>query len=410
MRGRNRLLCRPVAKEESPVEFELEGSPDLVASEVAALLDAARDLASTLELRPLLELLLDHLRDLVGYVGTAILILEHDELVFAGIRNPDSFTWDEARKIRYSVAALREVWPRLCAGEAVIIPDVRGDSPEAQVFRAAVGEESLRTSLAFIRAAIWVPMVVRVDLIGILTITTSEPDAYTPRDAELALAIARQAAVGIANSRLHERARRASALEERQRLARELHNSITQSLYSIGLYAEAANRAISGGEAEPGLSNLHEIGETAQEALGEMRLLLFQLRPQHLEEQGLAQALQSRLRAVEARAGLIVDFDCSAYERLPAETEHELYRLAQEALNNVVKHARARKIGVRLEIAAQTAKLEIVDDGIGFDASHSGPGGFGLSSMRERAAHLAGVLDVESAPGSGTLVRVEVPR
>ena len=156
---------------------------------------------------------------------------------------------------------------------------------------------------------------------------------------------------------------------------------------------------------------MREIGETAQEALVEVRLLLFQLRPQHLEEQGLARALQSRLRAVEARAGLMVEFDCAAYERLPAETEHELYRLAQEALNNVVKHAHARTIAVRLGTAAQTAKLEIVEDGIGFDASRRArPGGFGLSSMRERAAHVAGVLHLESAPGSGTRVHVEVPR
>jgi GAF domain-containing protein len=188
-----------VAKEASLLTADSGQSPDLDTSETATLLDAARDLASTLELRPLLELLLDHLRALVGYVGTAILILQDEELVFAGIRNPDSFTWDEARNIRYPVAALRDVWPRLCAGEAVIIPDVRGDSAEAQVFRGAVGDESLRTSLAFIRAAIWVPLVVRDHLIGLLTVTTSEPDAYTPRDAELALAIARQAAVGIRN-------------------------------------------------------------------------------------------------------------------------------------------------------------------------------------------------------------------
>jgi signal transduction histidine kinase len=154
---------------------------------------------------------------------------------------------------------------------------------------------------------------------------------------------------------------------------------------------------------------VREIAETAHEALGEMRLLLFQLRPQHLEEHGLAQALQSRLRAVEARAGLNVEFDCASNERLPAETEHELYRLAQEALNNVLKHAHAHTIGVRLHVAPHTAKLEITDDGIGFDASCAG-GGFGLSSMRERAAHLGGVLCVESARGSGTVVRVEVPR
>jgi signal transduction histidine kinase len=406
----NWLLCPPVSRDASRVEVALARSPDSPASEITSLLDAARDLASTLELRPLLEVLLDHLRVLVGYVGTAILILDGDELVFAGIRNPDSFTWDEARKIRYPVAVLREVWPRLCAGEAVIIPDVRGDTAEARAFRAAVGDESLRTSLAFIRAAIWVPLIVRDGLIGLLTVTASEPDVYTPRDAALALAIARQAAVGIENARLHERARRAAMLDERQRLARELHDSVTQSLYSIALYAEAGGRGVSQGELEASLTNVQEIADTTQEALGEMRLLLFQLRPQHLEEHGLTQALQSRLRAVEARAGLKVDFDCNANQRLPVEMEHELYRLAQEALNNVVKHARAHTVGVRLQVGTQTASLEVRDDGIGFDPSSRGVGGSGLCSMRQRAEQLGGVLHVVSAPDSGTLIRVQVPR
>jgi nitrate/nitrite-specific signal transduction histidine kinase len=284
---------------EAPVDGVLAPLP----SEVVTLLDAARDLASTLELRPLLELLLDHLKALVGYVGTAILVLEDQELVFAGIRNPDSFTWDDARRIRYPVTGLRDVWPRLCAGEPIIIPDVRGGGTEARIFRSLVGEETLATSLAFIRACMWVPLVVRDRLIGLLSITSSEPDAYACRDAELARAIARQAAVAIENARLHERARHAAVLEERQRLARELHDSVTQSLYSIALYAEAAERALADGEIEPAAANVGGLGETTQEALGEMRLLLFELRPPHLDEGGLAAALRSQLQAVEARAG-----------------------------------------------------------------------------------------------------------
>jgi transcriptional regulator with GAF, ATPase, and Fis domain len=202
--ARNGLLCPPVSQHATLLAADSEQSPDQQPSEIASLLNAARDLAPTLELRPLLELLLDHLRALVGYVGTAILILEDDELAFAGIRNPDSFTWDEARTIRYPVAGLRDVWPRLCAGEAITILDVLGDGAEAQIFRAVVGEESLSSSLAFIRAVIWVSLVVRDHLIGLLTITTSEPGAYSRRDAELALALARQGAVGIENARLHE--------------------------------------------------------------------------------------------------------------------------------------------------------------------------------------------------------------
>jgi GAF domain-containing protein len=154
----------------------------------------------------------------VGYVGTAVLILEDRELVFAGMRGPESFTWDEARQIRYPVAGFGLLWPRLCAGEPIIIPDVYAEATEARIFRSMVGARSLRTSLAFIRSCMWVPLVVRDQPIGLLSITCPEPDGYTPRPAELALAIARQAAVAIENARLHERAQRATQhLEERTR-------------------------------------------------------------------------------------------------------------------------------------------------------------------------------------------------
>jgi GAF domain-containing protein len=727
------------------------GVPATQHAEVAALLDAARDLASTLELRPLLELLLDHLNALVGYVGTAILVLEDQELVYLGLRNPGSFTWDDARQIRYPVAGFGPVWPRLCAGEPVIIPDVYAEGTEARIFRSLVGEQNLRTSLAFIRTCMWVPLVVRDHLIGLLSITCPEPDSYTQRHAELALAIARQAAVAIDNARLHERprqaaqhleqrtrelaalyradetlyrslrledilqalvdeatdllgadkttvlvwdakherlvpgasrgfrpetlarmshgpgqgitaevartgqpiavedtradprvahhitdpeqihsllhvpitvggqvfgvfginyceprqfsgdeqrllvalaqraalaihnarlyaqteqrsreieglyradealhaslkldevlqalvdvatdllgadktavmvwdtarqhlearaghgfsrttlarmvhgpgegvtwrvaetglpiavndvrqdprvarhlsdpegirsflqvpitvggeifgvfgvnhcqlhtftadeqrvllalaqraalaiqnarlyerAQQAAVLEERQRLARELHDSVTQSLYGVSLYTEAASRALADGELGPVATNLEEIRETTREALGEMRLLLYELRPPLLEEHGLAAALRARLQTVETRAGLEVGFECQGDERLPVEQEQELYRLAQEALNSVLKHAHASRVQVRLDLASNPATLEVCDNGIGFEPSLREGGGFGLPGMHERIERLGGTLQIESALGAGTRVRVEVPR
>jgi len=169
----------------------------------------------------------------------------------------------------------------------------------------------------------------------------------------------------LARGETEERARQVAVLEERQRLSRELHDSVTQSLYGISLYAEAAGRALSDGDSEPVATNLHEIREATQEALGEMRLLLFELRPPLLQEQGLAAALGARLRAVEARAGLVAEFDCPGNERLPSDKEQELYRLAQEALNNVLKHAHAGRIAVRLAVADGHASLQVADDGVG---------------------------------------------
>jgi signal transduction histidine kinase len=155
-------------------------------------------------------------------------------------------------------------------------------------------------------------------------------------------------------------------------------------------------------------ANLAEIRETTQEALGEMRLLLYELRPPLLDEQGLAAALRTRLQSVETRAGLAVVFDCHGEERLPVE--QELYRLVQEALNNVLKHAHASRVEVRLDLASNPATLEVCDDGAGFEPALRDGTGFGLRGMRERADRLRGQLAVESSPGAGTRVRISVPR
>jgi signal transduction histidine kinase len=226
----------------------------------------------------------------------------------------------------------------------------------------------------------------------------------------MARVLVRQERLVAENARLHDVARKAAVLEERQRLARELHDSVTQALYGVSLHAEAASRALTAGDTAPVATNLKDIGETVQEALGEMRLLLFELRPPLLEEHGLFGALQSRLGAVESRAGLTTQLDGEGAERLAPETEQELYRMAQEALNNVLKHAHAQHVAVRLDVSATRAVLHVSDDGVGFEPSLRNGGGFGLPGMRERAERLGGTLQVESAPGRGTRVRVEVPR
>jgi signal transduction histidine kinase len=226
----------------------------------------------------------------------------------------------------------------------------------------------------------------------------------------MARVLVRQERLVAENARLHERARQVAVLQERQRLARELHDSVTQALYGVSLYAEAASRALTAGDTAPVASSLREIRETIQEALGEMRLLLFELRPPLLEERGLFGALQSRLGAVESRAGLVTELRGEGAERLAPEMEQELYRLAQEALNNVLKHAHARHVAIRLEVLADRAILEVADDGVGFEPSLRNGGGFGLHGMRERAERLGGALQVESTPGQGTRVRVEVRR
>jgi GAF domain-containing protein len=242
--------------------------------EVGALLDAARDLASTLELKPLLNVLLDHLKRVVDYAGTSIWELDGAELAFLGFRGPRAFDQDVARRTRFDTTQMAPHWSKLARGEPIRVGDIWDDSDVAQMFRRVVGESPMGPSLQVITSLMWVPMVVRDRAIGLLSLTSPRVDAFDARDATLALAIARQAAVAIENARLHERARQAAVLDERQRIARELHDSVTQSLYAIALYAEATSRAIVDGDHGSASANLQQISESTQEALGEMRLLL----------------------------------------------------------------------------------------------------------------------------------------
>ena len=372
--------------------------------QLTTLLEVGRELAGTTEPRALLEALLEHLKALVEHTMTAILIKEGDELRYAHTRGePDR--WDEAQHVRYPIARFQTVWERLCRDEPVIIPNIRDESPDARLSWSIVAGEP---RLAYIRSLMWVPLVVKGSIIGVLTMTRAEPRAFTSREAELARAIARQAAVAIENARLHERDRTAAALEERQRLARELHDSVTQALYSLKLYAEAASRQLEAGQAETAREHLREVRAMAGEALGEMRLLLFELRPPPLEQRGLGAALRARLSAVEARSGLATEVLLDDGIRLPAAVEWDLYRVAQEALNNVLKHARANRVLVALEATGGWVRLEVADDGVGFESTDPGSG-LGLIGMRERAEHLGAILRVESTPGAGTRIVVEVP-
>ena len=412
------LMARVLAREEQIVEERerLRADAEDRSTELASLLTVSRSVASTLEMQPLLDTILDALGKVVDYNGAVIFTLDdtQDSLVCAHMRGPASFTWDEARSMAYSVADMQPIWERLGRDEPIIVDDVRAETPDARLFRRLVRAEGVdleRGPYGFIRSLMWIPLVSRGRPIGMLSIANSRAVAYGPRNTDLALAIGRQAAVALDNAQLHERARLAAALEERERLARDLHDSVTQSLYGASLYAEAASRALAEGDVEPAGANLKELRETLQEALGEMRLLLFELRPPLLDELGLAGALRARLQSVEARAGLVTDFqDSSDGQRLAEGTEQELFRVAQEALNNVVKHAHATRVDLRLQVSEAAVALEIADNGMGFAPEFDGAGGFGLAGMRQRIERLGGTLRIESSPGNGTRVQAEVPR
>ncbi len=224
------------------------------------------------------------------------------------------------------------------------------------------------------------------------------------------MSVAGQAALAIENARLRSQAEQAAAFAERSRLARELHDSVTQSLYSITLYSEAVARMLASGAGSEAVEHLRELRATAQEALREMRLLIFQLSPPALDKGGLSGALQIRLDAVESRGGMKADLQVEGTENIEPRARQELYQVAQEALNNALKHARAQSVHVRLSFRDGGTSLEVVDDGCGFEPEKADKsGGLGLRGMRERVQQIGGSLSVESAPSAGTAIRVIVP-
>jgi signal transduction histidine kinase len=259
-----------------------------------------------------------------------------------------------------------------------------------------------------VRSWLAVPMRVKDRDIGSLFLEHSEPHSYTAHHAALALAIAQQAAIAMENARLYEQAQQLAVLEERQRLARELHDSVSQALYGIALGVRTAQLQR---EREPGrlAESLEFVLGLARTGLAEMRALIFELLPEALETEGLVAALEKQVGAVAARHGIAIDATLGAEPEAPLAVKEAIYRIAQEALHNTVKHAGARTVELRLEARAGELALEVRDDGAGFDTGGRFPGHLGLRTMRERATRLGGTLELESAPGSGTQIRARIP-
>ena len=263
---------------------------------------------------------------------------------------------------------------------------------------------------ADLTALLTLPLHVNGGIIGVLDVV-NKAGGFSEEDVRVMSVFANQAAMAIEHARLQEQAAQLAVLEERQRLARELHDSVTQSLYSVTLYANAAVLALAAGRSEVVSGYLAELQETALEGMRDMRLLIFQLHPPVLEAEGLVAALQARLAAVEGRAGLQTHFRVEGERRLPIGVEEDLYWIAQEALNNVRKHAEAQHVSVHLVFGAGKVRLDVADDGVGFDLQSvraEGRGGGGLRSIFERTTRHGGRLSYKSRPDAGTQLTVEV--
>jgi signal transduction histidine kinase len=356
--------------------------------EVSAAASQAQDSASLLN--SLLERSLAALNCSAGF----ILLVDEATLQLAASRGlPPG--WQEnlgsaSAEQALLAAALQESVP-------LLVPDLSLEARAPDFMRAG---EPLTLLLA--------PLVAEGQGLGLLGLARSASRDFDLDEVALLVSIVSLVAAAVQTDRLRQVAQRATVLEERQRLARDLHDSVTQSLYGLATLTEAGKMRLEAGDLSASAHLLKRIGQTARQAIREMRLFLHQLRPSVLEQEGLVGALELRLAAVEGRSDVRATLEADENLSLPPEVENALYYIAQEALNNALKHAAASVVSVRLTRSGAGIGLEVSDNGCGFDPRQVEEGGMGLENMRARASALGAVLEIQSQTGVGTRVSVAV--
>jgi len=356
-----------------------------------------REITSILDIDDLLPQVVEMIRDAFGYYHVHIYLLDQEarELILRASTSQTIGLQHQRLEIEKTSINSKVIQ----TGHPLVVNDVLRDShylPDEQ--------------LPDTRAELVIPLRLGDHVIGTLDVHSTAENAFTEEDLLVIQSLGDQIAIAIENARLYDRSRELAVLEERTRLARELHDSVTQSLYSLVLLAEGWRRMVNEGDTTQIEDYLGRIGEIAQQSLKEMRLLIHELHPPVLEREGLVGALRQRIDAVEERVGIEARVLMEELIELPAAVEQGLYRIAQEALNNALKHADSTTVTVRIRPEDEQIMLEVTDNGRGFDpqaVKHGG--GIGLGSMRERARQMGGVLTILSAPDTGTTVRATVP-
>lgn len=281
-------------------------------------------------------------------------------------------------------------------GESLIVPDVMKD-----VRFIPSKNDQTRSETA-------IPIKIKGQVIGVIDVESDRVDGFDESDLVVLQSLADQVAVAIENARLYEQAHHFAALEERQKLARELHDSVSQALYGIVLGARTA-RTLLDRDPSQATQPLEYILSLSEAGLAEMRALIFELRPESLQTEGLIAALGKLTNALGARHQLKVQLDVEDEPDVSIDMKESLYRIAQEGMNNIAKHARAQHLSLQLKVESGGLILKISDDGAGFDTDQQFPGHLGLHTMRERAEKVGGTFTIESAPNEGTHIQVRIP-
>jgi signal transduction histidine kinase len=398
--ARSRELERQVEERSRDLEILLDAEHRR-AEQFRVIGEVGHRITSIMTVDELLEQVVGLLKEAFDYSVVGIGLIEGDELVYrAGAAAfPDGSQLDQPLRIKVGEEGIGG-WVAQ-SGEPLLVPDV-GQEPR---YHPVPQAPETRSELA-------VPLKVKDEVIGVLDVESDELDAFDESDVAVVQSLAHQIAVAVDNARLFEQTQHLAVVRERQRLARDLHDAVTQTLFSASIIAEVLPR-IWERDPEEGGRRLAEVRELTRGALAEMRTLLLELRPAALADAELGDLLRQLGEATTGRARVPVDVQiegeyshaCST-SAMPADVKVALYRIAQEALNNVAKHSGASQATVRLDCGPERVALCIADDGHGFDVDAVPLTHLGVGIMRERAEAIGAELVIDSEPGRGTEVSV----
>lgn len=369
------------------------------AEQFRVISEVGRRLISVTSVNELLEQMAHLIQEAFGYYHVGIGLIEGNEVVSQAEVGACEAHY---RNIRIPIGQGSWGWVAK-HGEVLVQQDVQHDPH----FLQQPGVEEIRSHIC-------VPLQTKTAVIGVVSIASDLLNAFDASDQMVLQSLAQQAAVAIENIRFHERAQHLAVMEERNRLARELHDAVTQTLFSASLIAEAAP-GVWDKDPQHGRELLAELRSLSRGALAEMRTLLLELRPAALVETNLQDLLRQLGEAASGREGIPVNVRIEGEGSLPPEVHIALYRIAQEALNNVVKHARASQVAVRLcftctdqaeDRQGQCVLLSIIDNGRGFDLTQTPNHRLGLRIMQERVDEIGANLFIDSQLGEGTQVTV----
>ena len=368
--------------------------------EQAILLAISQTLASALELKP--GLILDQLRVIIDYTHAVLFALEDQTLITLAVRGSQRLQKAAPFRIQLDDPASQALL--LNEQQPQRIADVWRDEPSAQFLRSLLNDHAA-VMLEGVQAWLWVPLAVKGRVIGGIGVAHAEPDSFTAHHANLALIVANQAAITMVNAQLYEQAQTLATLQERQRLARNLHDAVNQSLFSASLIAEVLPRVWERNPNE-GRQSLEDLRRLTRGAIAEMRGILVELQPMVITDSDMGDLLQQLGDAFTGRTNIPISLSITGEGALLTEVQVALYRLCQEGLHNIAKHAKASQVTMNLHYAADLAELTIRDNGRGFDPAQIPSGHYGLNIMQERAQVIGALLSVTSQVGHGTEIKI----